>query len=149
MAGCQTGTVSEGAGEGLGPGFDLQLAAATIRAGSEDTGFLLRLLTNQLAAALGPRLTVERRRGLLRKSEEIDGVRIDLGSDAYEARMERGSLECTIGRSSGGIRIRSEKVTVDEWLRRLLAGLQEEATHSSATRTALENMVLGTGGDGA
>jgi len=53
------------------------------------------------------------------------------------------SLRCTIGHSSGGIRIRSEKVDVDVWLARLLAVLKAEAAHSQSVRKALEGIVIG------
>jgi hypothetical protein len=52
-------------------------------------------------------------------------------------------LRCTIGHSSGGIRIRSEKVDMDTWLARLLTVLKAEADHSQAVRQALENIVIG------
>ena len=133
-------------GEGLGAGFDLEVAAASLRAESDDVGFLLSLLVNQLSAALGSRLAVERRGGLLRRGQgEIRAVRIDLGGVAFEAEVVDKSLSCTIGRSSGGIRIRSEKVDLGEWLKRLLQALQTEATHSAQTRQALEGMVFGQG----
>jgi hypothetical protein len=56
------------------------------------------------------------------------------------------TLRCTIGHSSGGIRIRSEKVGVDEWLNRLLTVLKAEAANSQAVRQALESMVIGGNG---
>ena len=42
-------------------------------------------------------------------------------------------MRCTIGHSSGGIRIRSEQVGMDAWLTRLLTTLQAEAAHSEQT----------------
>ena len=66
-----------------------------------------------------------------------------MGDDQFDAEVDGGTLRCTIGHSSGGIRIRSEKVDMDEWLRRLLTELQAEAANSQAARLALENMVIG------
>ena len=132
---------------GLGPGFDLELAAASLRADSNDVGFLLRLLVNQLSGALGPRLTVDRKSGglLRRGGGEIRAVRLELGNETYEVELVNSALRCSVGRSSGGIRIRSETVEVGEWLKRLLGALQTEATHSATTRQALEGMVFGQG----
>jgi len=130
--------------EGLGDAFDLDVAAASLRADNRDVQMLLKLLVRQLADALGERLTVERKgRGLLKKTEEVRSVRVVMGDDQYEAVVEGSGLATTIGRVSGGIRIRSEKVGVDEWIRRLLAALQAEAAHSSKARQALENIVIG------
>ncbi len=52
-------------------------------------------------------------------------------------------MRCSIGHSSGGIRIRSEQVGMDAWLTRLLTTLQSEAANSEQTRLALENIVIG------
>ena len=66
--------------------------------------------------------------------------------DQFDAEVDGTALRCTIGHSSGGIRIRSEKVSVDEWLARLLAALKAEAATSQAVRLALESMVIGGNG---
>ena len=127
----------------LGPGFDLDVAAASLRADSTDVRILLKLLVAQLSDALGERLMVERKGGLLKKSDEIRSVRMTMGDETFEAKVEGTSLACTVGKSSGGIRIRSEKVDAQEWLKRTLAALQAEATHSSTARQALESIVIG------
>jgi hypothetical protein len=70
-------------------------------------------------------------------------VRVTLGNDSLEADVEGTSVRCTIGHSSGGIRIRSEQVDMATWLTRLLSTLQAEAATSEQTRVALENIVIG------
>lgn len=127
----------------LGPGFDLDVAAASLRSDSGDVRMLLKLLAGQLADALGDRLMVERKGGLFKKSDEIRALRMTMGDETFEARLEGTSLACTIGKSSGGIRIRSEKVDADTWLKRTLSALQTEAAHSSTARQALESIVIG------
>jgi hypothetical protein len=129
-----------------GDSFDLELAAAQLRADSSDVGILLKVLVDQLSDALGPRLQVQRAGGRFRKSDEIRSLRIAMEDDQFEAEVDGPTLRCTIGHSSGGIRIRSEKVDMDTWLSRLLAVLQAEADHSQAVRLALENIVIGGNG---
>jgi hypothetical protein len=129
-------------GEGDDGSFDLELAAASLRAEGSDVHILVKVLADQLADALGSRLQVERA-GRFRKSEEIKALSIALGDDQFDAAVDGNSLRCTIGHISGGIRIRSEKVGVDDWLDRLLAGLKVEAADSQAVRVALEQMVIG------
>ena len=68
---------------------------------------------------------------------------VTLGDDTLDASVHGTDLECTVSRTSGGIRIRSTKVTMDEWLRRLLGALRDEAASSTATRQALESIVIG------
>jgi len=123
--------------------MDLQLAAASLRADGPDVRILVRALADQLAEALGSRLQVQRAGGRFKKSDDIRSIRISLGDDQFDAEVDGGTLQCTIGHSSGGIRIRSEKVGVDDWLARLLAVLKTEAAHSQAVRQALESMVIG------
>jgi hypothetical protein len=123
--------------------FDLELATASLLADNHDVKTLLKVLTAQLSGALGDRLKVERQGGLLRKSDEIKSVLVPVGTEEFSADIKGGSVNCTIGHASGGIRIRSEQVGMDEWLSRLLKSLQAEATHSQAARLALENIVIG------
>ena len=132
---------AEGAG-GTDAAFDLSLAVSQLASNSTDLRIMLKLLVAQLADALGNRLAVERA-GRFRKSDEIKSVRVTLGDDTLEAVVDGGSVRCTIGHSSGGIRIRSEQVGMDVWLTRLLGALQAEAATSEQTRVALEHIVIG------
>ncbi len=124
--------------------LDLDLLASSLHADDSDVRVLLRALVTRLSDALGARLAVERA-GRFRKGEEIRQLSIRLGDDQFDALVDRGSLECTVSRSSGGIRIRSSRVSVDEWLRRLLGALSAEAQTTEATRLALESLVIGNG----
>jgi hypothetical protein len=123
--------------------MDMELAAASLRADSSDVRVLVGALSDQLSEALGSRLEVKRAGGLLRRSNEIRSITITLEEDQFGAEVDNGTLRCTIGHSSGGIRIRSEKVDVDSWLSRLLDALKAEAAHSQGVRQALERMVIG------
>ncbi|MGH9082634.1 MAG: hypothetical protein ACRDY3_12645 [Acidimicrobiales bacterium] len=122
--------------------LDLDLLASSLHADDNDVRLLLRALVSRLAGALGNRLEVERA-GRFRKPDEIRRVSIQLGDELLDASLDRGSLVCTVARSSGGIRIRSTRVTIQEWIRHLLVVLRDEATTSQATRLALESIVIG------
>ena len=126
-----------------GGSFDLELAAAQLRADSGDVSILVKVLVEQLSDALGSRLKVEKAGGRFRKSDEIKSLTITMVDDQFDAVVDGPVLRCTIGHSSGGIRIRSDKVDMDTWLNRLLTVLQAEADHSQAVRLALENIVIG------
>jgi len=127
---------------------DLDLLASSLQADTGDVRVLLKVLVQRLAGALGDRLHVERGRGRFKKTDDIAQLIVDLGDDQLIATVEGGRLDCVVARSSGGIRIRSTKVTMDEWLRRLLGALSDEAATSEATRLALESIVIGDGTDG-
>jgi hypothetical protein len=143
------GSPVDDAGAGIVPGqdaqgaaFDLSMAVSQLASNSTDLRIMLKLLVSQLADVLGNRIAVERG-GRFRKSDEIKSVRVTLGDDTLEALVDGASVRCSIGHSSGGIRIRSEQVGLDAWLTRLLTALQSEASHSEQTRLALENIVIG------
>ena len=125
--------------------LDLDLAVASLRAGSEDVGMMLEMLSRTLRDALGRSLVVERSKGLLKRSSEIKALQVTLGDDQLRAEVDGPTVRCTIGHSSGGIRIRSSQVDMGEWLRRLLQGLKAEADHSETARQALEHIVIGGG----
>ncbi len=129
--------------ESPGDAYDLELATTSLLADTKDVGTLLNVLTKQLESALGERLKIERKGGLFRKSDEIKSVEAAIGNDVFRVELQGGGVGCTIGHASGGIRIRSEQVQMDQWLRRLLSSLQAEAAHSQTARQALENIVIG------
>jgi hypothetical protein len=123
--------------------FDLDLATATLLADGNDIEMLLRVLVKQLSEAFGDRLTVEREGGRFKKSDKIKSIDVALGNDGYRAELNKGHINCTVAHSSGGIRIRSEQVSMDDWVRRLLESLRAEASHSQTARQALENIIIG------
>ncbi len=122
-----------------GDAFDLELATAALLSDTHDVRFLLQMLARQLSGSLGDRVTVERRGGLLkRRNGEVESVSLSVGDDVYTA----SEAECSIGHDSGGIRIRTERVRMEEWLSRLLGALQVEAGHNQSARMALENLLM-------
>ena len=127
----------------LDDSYDLAVAAASLRASSGDLHALLRSLSELLADALGDRLRVERAGGLFRKADKIASVRVTLSGDQFDAVMEGTTVRCTVGHFSGGIKIRSESMAMEDWLVRLLQELQKEAAHNAAAQNALENIVIG------
>ncbi len=122
---------------------DLDMAVATLQANMGDVRILLKVLVDQLVDAVGKeRLRVERA-GRLRRDNEVRALEVTMGDDDYRAELDGSSLRCSIGHRSGGIRIRSDQVMVDQWLKRLLGSLQAEAAHSERARQALERIVIG------
>jgi hypothetical protein len=123
--------------------FDLDMAAAMVQSNATDVHIMLKVLAGQLSEVLGPKVVVDRAGGLLRKSEAVKALEVTLGDDVLRAQVDGASVRCSVGHSSGGIRIRTESVDLDTWLKRLLVALQEEAAHSEVARQALERIVIG------
>jgi hypothetical protein len=123
--------------------LDLDVAAASILNANRDVHLLLKTLVAQLSSVLGDRMQVQRKGGVFRKSDEIESFEATVGKDQFRAELHGDGCNCSVGHASGGIRIRSEEVAMDEWLRRLLQALQTESAHSEAARAALEHIVIG------
>ncbi len=122
---------------------ELALAAATLRSNGSDVQALLRALASGLADALGDRIETTFAGGRLRKSRDIAGVRISIGDEQFEADADGSRLRCGAAHLSGGIKIRSETLDVDQWITRLVAALANEAERSDSARRALEHLVIG------
>ncbi|MGC1239621.1 MAG: hypothetical protein WA860_12625 [Acidimicrobiales bacterium] len=122
---------------------DLRMAAASLRSNSSDVHILLKALCDELSDTLGDRLRIERAGGRFHKSDAISSVSISIAGSQFEAAVDGAALQCHVGHVSGGIRIRSESVDIDQWILRLLEALKEEAAHSDSARRALENIVIG------
>lgn len=123
--------------------YDLDMATSSLLSNSGDVALLLQALAKQLSEGFGDRLTVEHEGGRFRKSDKIRSLDVDLGTDAFRAEVDKGHIACTVAHMSGGIRIRSEQVGMDLWVRRLLEALKTEADHSQTARLALENIIIG------
>jgi hypothetical protein len=123
--------------------MDLDLATAAVLARDEDQPMLVTMLADQLSATLGDQVRVERDGGRFRKSPHARALEVTIANDTYRAEVTKGRVACSIGHTSGGIRIRSEQVELDQWVRRLLDGLHAEAARSQKIRTALEGLVYG------
>jgi hypothetical protein len=122
---------------------ELRLAAASLRSNSSDVHILLKALCDELSDTLGDRLHIERSGGRFHKSDAISSVSISLSGSQFDAAVDGAALTCHVGHVSGGIRIRSESVDIDQWILRLLRSLKDEAAHSESARQALENIVIG------
>lgn len=125
--------------------MDIELAAAALLADNKDVGMMLGVLANSLKESLGSQMEIiASSRGLLRRqTDQIKRMRIRLDQDDYEADFGDGRLTCTVGHTSGNIRIRTEQLPIEQWLSRLLAALQKEAATNQAARAALERVVIG------
>ena len=130
-----------------GDPLDLELATTALLADSHDTKTLLKLLARQLAGSLKDRVEVRREGGLLRKSDEVRSLKVRIGDEDFTAQVEGGQVTTSIAHNSGGICIRTERISTDQWLSRLLQELQKEAASNQQSRAAIENLVMGGRGE--
>ena len=124
---------------------DMQMAAAALLADNRDVKMMLRVLAKNLQDTLGDAVEVAHASsGVLHRHEgEVKLVTVRLGPDDYQADLDSHPVRCTVGRSSGGVRIRNEQLPVEQWLSRLLSALKEEAASNQAANSALQSVVIG------
>jgi hypothetical protein len=128
-----------------GDQMDMQMAAAALLANNKDVKMMLRVLGQTLQDTFGDRVSITRPTGGLfhKQSNEVKSITVHLGPDDYEASLDGPAVRCSVGRSSGGIRIRNEQLPVEQWLSRLLSALQQEAVNNQSAQAALQNVIIG------
>lgn len=125
--------------------LDMQMAAAAMLADNKDVKMMLRVLGKNLHDTIGDQVEiVHASSGLLHhQTEEIKEIKVHLGEDDYQAHLDGHAVRCTISRSSGGIQIRNEQLSVEQWLHRLLSALQVAAADNQGAQAALQSVILG------
>jgi hypothetical protein len=124
--------------------FDL--SAAGLRADGTDLRISIEVLASKLESSLPARTRVQRSGGGLlgRGAKHVRQIQIDLGSGSgtrYELTVEGERVEGFRERKSGGISIKREPLSPDEWVAALTAELRTEAQRSAEARSALEGLI--------
>jgi hypothetical protein len=124
--------------------FDL--SAAGLRADGSDLRISVEVLATKLESSLPGRTRVERQGGGLfgRGEKHVRRIQVQLGADSgtsYQLTIDGGRVEGFRERKSGGISIKREPLTPDQWIAALTAELQAEAQRSAEARQAFEGLV--------
>jgi hypothetical protein len=120
--------------------FDL--LASSLRADAADTRSLVEALAAKLEHALPAETRVERKATRFFSGEKrVARIDVRLGDLGYALRVEDDRAQTRRTRSSGGIVIKSEELSLDAWIEALAADLRAEAQRSESTRLALERLL--------
>lgn len=120
----------------------LDLLAASLRADATDTRSLIEALAAKLEAALPTQTAVDRKAARMFSSKkQVKSVKVELGEITYELSIAGDTSDATRRKRVGGIAIRNEKLSLDEWLSGLTQALSTEAGRSEAARIALERLL--------
>lgn len=123
--------------------LDIDLLAASLRADSSDVGAFVEALAVKLEEAVPGSVRVERRREGMFGPKLVRRIALDGGGRRLELRRQAGTVQAYSSRLSGGIVLKSEELSADEWLRALGEALALQAQHSQTTRQALERLLNG------
>jgi hypothetical protein len=120
---------------------DLDLLAASFRADAADVSAFVESLAVKLEQAMPGQVRVYRWRGGLRRPKRVHKIALDAGDLRLELRLEGGSIETSTSLLSGGVVLKTERVSVDEWISALSEAVAAEAQRSAITRQALEQLL--------
>jgi hypothetical protein len=120
---------------------DLDLLAASFRADAADVDAFVEGLAVKLEQAMPGRVRVYRWRRGIRGPKRVRKIVLDSGDWRLELRLSKGVIEAFASRLSGGIVLKTEPVSVDEWIAALSEAVAAEAQRSAVTRQALERLL--------
>ena len=134
--------VGESSGAEGGDGFEL--LAASLRASSSDLSTFVRVLAEKLEHALPGRVRVERRRTRFLSGERrIARVECTLGERRYSLAVEGAEVVALRATVVRGVVLKSEPLSLDEWIDAVAADLGTEARASEESRRAVQQLLEG------
>jgi hypothetical protein len=118
------------------------MAARLLQDYAGDRQMFLQLLALALQDALGERLKVKRGGGWLARSRPVESIEVELDDDRYALAVGRGGkLAATRTRVVRGIDLRTDEMSVENWLTALSEALfrygQQHAESLEALRRRL------------
>jgi hypothetical protein len=125
------------------PGFDL--VAASLRADTTDLVAFVEALATKLEGALPGDVTVERKGGGLlgRGTKQVRRISVAMQEGSYDLEWAGAQLQTSRRSEVRGIVIKSERLTLDEWIDALSRELTERAQKSERSRVALQRLLEG------
>jgi hypothetical protein len=123
-------------------GLDLELVAASFREDLGDVNAFVEGLAVKLEELLPTRVRVDRTRAGFRGPKLVQRIEFDAGDRRLELRYDGRTVEAVGARLSGGIVLKSEAMSVEQWLDALGQAVTAEAERSASTRQALERLLL-------
>jgi hypothetical protein len=121
---------------------DLDLIAASLRADTSDIHTFVEGLAAKLEQAVPGHVEVQRRRDGLFGPKFVQRLALSAGDQRLELRAERGVVQTSRARVSGGIVLKTEPLETDAWLAAVGEALTTEARRSETTRQALERLLI-------
>jgi hypothetical protein len=121
--------------------YDFDVLAASLRADAADVRTFVEALAAKLEGALGARVRVERKGGILGGAKRVRRVTAELGDDAYELEHDDGRVACRRRTVVRGIALKNEELTLEQWIDAVSRRLVEEAQTTERGRVALERLL--------
>ncbi len=120
---------------------DFDLSAAGLRADGAELAGALEVLAAKLEDALGRHTKVQRKRKLLGKPGPVSQIDVRIGESRYSVCPTAAGPNASRVREVGGIAIKREPLSIDDWLAGLARDLEAEAQRSAEARASLDRLL--------
>ena len=125
-------------------GSEIDQLLASLRADAGDAHAFLQALAVRLDGALPGQVQIERRGALFSRKKAVKQIDLDLGEQRYCIAEEgHGRLRAQRVHVVRGIALKTEDLSVEEWIQGLAGHLTSLAETSSRAREALERLLIG------
>ena len=122
--------------------LQFELVASSLRADTGDLKAFIEALAVKLEGALPGRARVERKGdGLFSRTKHVYRIAVEFGENRYEIIHSAGQIQATVGKAVRGIVLKTEHVSLDEWIDQLSRDLTAEANRSEQSRLALQRLL--------
>jgi hypothetical protein len=118
---------------------DFDLVAASLRADADDLRLYVESLAAKLEQSFPGRCRVQRA-GLFRHGS-VRHVSVEIGDGRYELTHEDGRVSARRSSVVRGISLKSDELSLDEWIDSLAAQVVAEADRSERGRVAVEKLL--------
>jgi hypothetical protein len=123
---------------------DVELLAASLRASSSDLSVFVEVLADKLEDALPGRVKVGRRpTRFLGKQKRVERLECELAGQRYLLAARDGVVEARRATAVRGVVLKTEELSLEEWLDALARGLADEARTSESAQLALQRLLAG------
>ncbi|HET8843779.1 MAG TPA: hypothetical protein VFN35_20110 [Ktedonobacteraceae bacterium] len=127
----------------LGEPLQVEIFAASLRADTNDLRAYLEVLATKLSGALPHQTTVTRQNKLFSREHPVQEISVTLGDYQYRiSQGQRGILLLARARVVRGIVLKTDQLSMEQWITELAMGLSLEASQSAQARIALERFLL-------
>ena len=123
------------------PDADLDAVVASLHADASDVNVFFQVLAAKLSDSMPGAVQLAREGGMFKKDHPVKRITVNTGDDVLEAELAHGAITAQHAHAVRGIRLRTEQLGFDEWLRRLVEVLGKQSQNNAAASAALRSLV--------
>jgi hypothetical protein len=123
--------------------LQVEMLAASLRADISDVNAFMEALAAKLSGSLPNQTEVIRHSSFLSRDHPVREISVGLGDYQYRIVKERkGPIQTTRAKIVRGIVLKTDLISMDQWINELANSLADESTRNAQARIALENFLL-------